>query len=233
MIFDSDKTTKLIRKWKIQRTIELLSDVLLECETLVEVIASKFDNIYRDDLIQESYIRIQYSLQFFDADKGNLHKYLTSVITNACLSYIGKENRHFQYEEHEIVIGDEAINDDDIEQALSDLIIRNRIRFPSVPTDMIDDMSEFIFISILDGIGGKSRGAIRQLTHNFDVLRSIATTVYHSSLIYLRTKYFIVHGNVTQDPNEFSLTSDIRDIIGNKSFDAISILFSGMYIKFP
>lgn len=235
MIFDNGHITKLVRNWKISESNDTLEEILDGCKSLVEVIVSKFDQQDRDDLIQECYIRIRYSLKYYQEDIGDLHKYFTSVITNTCISYVNKARKQLYVDlsEYDVAVDGDEHKNDAIEVLIA-LIVRNRERFPSLQTHIVDGMTERIFYYIRDGIYGKSRGAIAKLTKEFKVSRSKATVVYHSSLAYLRRKYLDdTYVTNADECNEFSITMDLQELVGKDAYDVIAIVFAGMYMKFP
>lgn len=248
MIFDNEKVTNLVLQWQRDSDAHTLSEIFEESRNLIEAIVSAYDPEYRDDMIQESYLRIHYALPYYDSNY-KIHNYFTTVIHNQCRTYLKQQYVHDVelYDNVELcdgVDGDAvfveysktpehyAIDNNEI---LTDLIARNRQRFPSLPVEEIDDITEFIYASLRDGLYGKSRGIIANIVKNYGFHRTVATVVYHSSLVYLRKRYAEYSKDyvLNRDEKEYSLLIDLKNEIGVKAFRKISKLFSGMYVKFP
>jgi len=117
-------------------------------------------------------------------------------------------------------------------EIVEDVICRNRERFPSLPPEVIDDITEYIMIR-LSGNTGKRRGLVAEIMKNFCISRNVATVVYHSTIIYLRGKYdrSAVNGNTA--PNEFSLIPDLCEELGDVAVDRLRLLFSGLCVRIP
>lgn len=232
MIFDCDLVTRLVAQWEDERDPVVLGDILVQSRALIEAIVSTFDSDFRDDLIQESSLRVQYALDSFDPDISNLYSYLSTVIRNVCITYVKKQGRDIPTEDIELLIeGDSAFAHD--EDIFVDLVVRNRTRFPSLPVSVIDEITEMIY-DTLSCEGHKPAGIIADIVVGWDVARPIATTIYHSTLVYLRWKYtdhLRRQDKVVTD--EFSLTRDLEELLGHKAFAKIATVFSGMYIRMP
>jgi DNA-directed RNA polymerase specialized sigma24 family protein len=230
MIFDCNYVTELVERWKLSHDTKLLEVILDQSNSLIEAIVSGYDSFYRDDLIQESRLKLQYSLPYFDKSVANLHTFFTTVIKNICLSYLRKQSRYaeeFPIDAFEYV--EQSCNSSANYDILEDLIIRNRQRFPSIPVDIIDDASERLYAELSEQL--TRRTIVKNLTELFED-RNIASVFYTSSLIYLRSKHFydMVH-NFQYD--EFSLYKDLLEIFGKETTNKISIILAGSTIKFP
>lgn len=84
MIFDNALVTALVLEWQKSRKPEMMCQIIEQSRSLVESIVSIYNPLDRDDLIQESYIKVQHAAQFFNPDVSNLHNYFTTVIRNCC-----------------------------------------------------------------------------------------------------------------------------------------------------
>ena len=82
-------------------------------------------------------------------------------------------------------------------------------------------------------IKGKARGAIAHIVKNYQVGRTVAIVLYHSTLVYLRTRYSAFAIAKTEDPKELSLLLDLKDVLGEEAYSRISIIFSGMHFRVP
>lgn len=233
MIFDCAYVTELVDKWKISQDPKLLEVILEQTGSLIEAIVSGYDSLYREDLIQEASLRIQYALPYFDKRIANLHTYFTTVIKNICLSYLHKQNQYIVeypidlFESSIIFVQDKQGGYTDI---LEDLIVRNRQRFPSIPTEAIDESSELICDAMAAGIN--KRAVIKKLATLSAIDKKVASTLYISSLMYLRCKYYdVAKPKVTYD--EFSIYTDMELLFGKDVSDSISIILSGLSVQFP
>jgi hypothetical protein len=232
MIFNCDEVTRLVMEWQSSKDVLLMSQILEKSRVLIEVLVSSYDPDHREDLIQESYAKIQYASQYYDPQVSNLHNYFTTVIRNVCSTYIHKANREIpvdpddlqSYEDHHVYAQDLDI--------LQDLTIRNRNRFPSIPVDTLDDITEMLYYQLVDG-KGSTRGIVALLMATFDVTRTIATIVCNSSLIYMRCTFRTFADVGDCKVEELSLISDLRDIIGDELYSRVSLAFSKMHMRFP
>lgn len=235
MVFDCDLVTELVEEWCISKDTNVLEEIIHESTSLAEVIASRFPSEYRDDMIQECLIRIQYAIGHYDPKISNLHAYLTSVFINRCNSFIAGEVKQYRLAEELAEVNRRIAYDITIdgEELLEELIIRNRERFPSIPVDVIDDTTHFILDCIINGVHGKSRGAIASMMRIYGFKRNIASVIYHSTLVYIRTLYEDFSAPEDEPDDEFSLLPELRDVLGVEAYDRISIMFSGLYFKVP
>lgn len=229
MIFEGKEVTVLVVEWQRTHDAVLLENILAKSQKLIEVIVSSYDPNYRDDLIQESYARLQYAIPFFNPNISTLHNYFTTVIRNRCATYLRKQGREPQIDIDLQLTGDRDSYPVDDEELLHNLVAHNRKRFPSMSCEDIDGISEFVYFSLIDNTS--RRGVVVRLMEMFNVSRTVATVIYHSSIIHLRSNYILVDCD-ENCPQEFSLLIDLREKIGNELFDEISTLFSGMYVKF-
>lgn len=233
MIFNCPDITKLVEDWKETKDAGTLIAILDGSQALVEAIVSKFDSGHRDDLIQESLLKITYAINFYDQGISNLYSYLSVVIRNVCITYLRKVSKEVPLPD-DMDWPDESPEEDDYE-ILYYLIERNRGRFPSLPVDVVDGASEDVYFAIRDGIRGKSRGAVAELIQRYGFPRNVATVFYHSSMIYLRMifveKFTINAGNCNR--REFTLLPELANVVGPKAFKKMATVFSGTYVKIP
>lgn len=231
MIFDCDEVTTLVLEW--QRTKERVTmDRILELSMrLIEALVSQYDPTQREDLIHQAVLRVMYASQYYLPNVGNLHNYFTTVIKNACVTYLQKQVREPTIDLELITasVTDKSYTDDD---TLQDLMVRNRKRFPSIPACELDDISELIYYHLVDG-EGKAKGLVVMLMEQYNLQRPIATCVYHSSLIYLRSRFKTFAMKATDDPDEFSILPDLEEVVGPQAYSNILLMLSGMYIKIP
>lgn len=230
MIFEGKEVTILVVEWQHTHDDVLLSDILEKSQKLIEAIVSCYNPEHRDDLIQESYVRLQYAMKFFDPRISSLHNYFTTVIRNVCATYLRKQGKETPVDIDLQLIGDRDCYPIDDTELLVDLIAHNRKRFPSIDCSELDDISEYIYYSLIDNTS--RRGIVARIMSMYDLSRTVVTVIYHSSIIYLRSKYILV-GDESYDPQEFSLMVDLKEKLGDKVFAEIETLFSGMYVKFP
>lgn len=233
-IFECDEITLLVEEWQDTQDTHTLEQILEGSRRLIEAIVSSFDYRYRNDLIQESYAKIIYALPFFNKDIANLHTFLTTVIRNVCVTFINKERKIIEIPEDYDISADADTTKIDTEDILTELIIRNRRRFPSIPVDILDDMTEFIFMHVIDSTSKWK--TVSLLCNNFKCSKSTASVVYHSSLIYVRYKYKNYISDLDEWTNnelEFSLLPDIEEVFGSNVLKDMYAIFSGVYMRFP
>lgn len=229
MIFDCEYVTKLVLEWQVTKDTDLLERVFMGCNTLVEVIVSSYDYNYREDLIQEAHARILYALPYFSPRVSTLHNFLTTVIRNMCATYLKKNTLYegeldidlYEYEGQTDYIDEEDI--------LNEVIIRNRKRFKSIPTKVIDDATEIVINSLLDGDGVQH--IISELI-KLGLTKYLARVLYESILVYLRIKN-ITCANPSMDVNELSILPDFKEFLGDRLYQAVVTVFGGMYIRIP
>lgn len=234
MIFDAERITELVLEWQKTRDEDVLTDILEGCTSLIEAIVSEFNSVYREDLIQEAYYRIQYALPLFDHYKSSLHNYLTTVIRNICYTYSKKQDKQPVIECDFQLIHDglERGSDGGELDLLTNLIARNRKRFPSIPVDDIDHITLFIFYALRDD--GMSRNVVSQLAVRLCVDRSLAKIFYQSTVMYLRALNIQNSRlSLSSGDDEFTLLPDIKEIMGKDAYECIAVIMSGMIIKLP
>lgn len=239
MIFNNKEATELFLRWKKAQdseSEEILEEFLDVSRSLLEAVTYKYSKqMDHDDLIQECTIRVLKALESYDPTITTLHTFLTTVIINHCNTCVNKEKRqNFTDLEIREDIEPRVIHDYSDNEIINDLIIRNRQRFPSLPTETIDEITELIYDLSKDGIANKSKGIIAAISEGFPINRYIAIVIYHSTLIYLRRCYIdriVLHD--VEDPDEFSLLYDFQEIFGDEAYIRIYQLFTGTFLKIP
>jgi len=233
MIFDNAAATELVIEWQASKDGLLLEHIIDACIPLVESIASQFDSEYRDDLIQESVASVIYAIEFYDINIAKLYSYLSAVARNACIMYMRSATRDplIPLDVNEIALSQHNVDGDDNSDIITGLVVHNRQRFPSLPVDDIDAATEYIYCSVRDGIWGKSRGIVSHLT-NAGFPRNVATVLYHSSIVYLRSLY-AESGASKYIDGEFTLLPELEMLVGAALHDRVMVIMSGMYIKIP
>lgn len=232
MIFDGDYVTALVMRWKLTHDDKVLELIIEESNNLIGALVSTYDNIYRDDLIQEASIKLQYAIQFFDPKISTAHTYFTTVIKNACLTFLRKQ---YKYAE-ELDIDLQVLGNFDYvkvhEDILPDLIQRNRKRFPSYPSDSIDAITEYIYDELT--FGNNKRQIVEDMCTMFDCMRIEAVAIYTSTLMYLRMNYKnYACIRQSQYEDEYSIIPDLEELFGAQLTDALCKVLSGMQVKFP
>jgi len=231
MIFDAEAMTLLVMEWQRTKSDAVLARICSGTTKLIEVIVSYYDPLYRDDMIQECRLRlISGALQGYDKFYS-LHTYLTTVFHNVCKTFMKKQYRISNlFEDYDIATQDTY--NISREEIIEDTICRNRERFPSIPAEVIDDMTEYI-VTELSGSIGKRRGMVAELMKNFCISRHIATIVYHSTIIYMRSKYDGNVANASTRSDEFSLMPDLCEMFGDAPVKRLMVMFSGLCIRVP
>ncbi len=235
MIFDAKRVTELVVIWQENRDENTLEEILQGCKSLIEAIVSSFDSVYREDLIQEAYYRIQYAIPFFNPHISSLHNYFTTVIRNICYTYTSKQDKETNIEyDYQIThdnYDDYYYNDIGKLDSLTVLIARNRVRFPSIPVDDIDHITAYIFYVLQSD--GASRKVIAQLAAQFHIERSLAQVFYCSTVMYLRALNIQQAELSSGKDIEFTLLPDVKETMGKKVYERMAVIMSGMIIKLP
>lgn len=234
MIFDNTEITAIVQEWQNSKRKVLLTEIIEKSDPLIEVIVSRFNNTYREDLIQECRLRLISKLGDFDVDKGKLHAWLTTILSNHCINYVTLSSRMLNIDDLGIEVTNEIVVDSKFDYDIGKLITRNRDRFPSLPVTMIDDVTRYVCLSTVYTVYGKSRGVIRNIVTTFNISRVVATVIYNSTILYMRQLH-IIDCDVTKlvPIDDLTLLRDFENIIGKDKYEEIAILFSGMYLKFP
>lgn len=234
MIFECDEVTQLVCNWQKTRDPMLMSQILISSTSLVESIVSIYNPVDRDDLIQESMLRIQYACKHFKSDRSSLHTYFTTVIRNICTTYSGRQGKDLLTEDMntedttiEVVTEDIMPSND---ETLCELRQRNRLRFASLLPLDVDVYTDFIYKSFL--VGDTQRIVLHNLVSKFSISRHMALIVYNSTVVYLRisNQGFCKQSTVT---DEMSLATDLKAVVGEEIYAKVILAFQGMNIKLP
>jgi hypothetical protein len=231
MIFDAERITELVIEWQRTNDEDVLTEISEGSTSLIEVIVSSYDSVYRDDLIQESYARIQYALPYFNPSLSTLHNYLTTVIRNICHTYATKQDKEPNIEVDLYTIAGDSANLDDHDDILTKLITRNRIRFPSLPASELDHITAYIYYAVRDD--GLNRKIITAVVEQFCIHRSLAQILYQSTVVHLRLMNIGHAKPLTSKDIELTLLPDIKEALGEDVYNCMLVVFSGMNIRLP
>jgi len=228
MIFDSAKVTKLVQEWKISKDRATLEQILIETRPLASYIASQHKDFEQEDMVQEALLKVCSALEVYDSSISNPHTYFATVIKNVCSSYVTRESRHNSIELEDETKGityEYIVND-----TLDDLIERNRIRFPTIPVEIIDSITEHIYYGMRDEI--PQNKTLNNIVRECVISRAVASIVYNSTIIYLRNKYFQPSYNRgILDLEEVSLLPDLLDILGPDTFEQVRVIFNKITLR--
>jgi RNA polymerase sigma factor (sigma-70 family) len=228
-IFNSEKVDELVSSYKETGDEDVLLEILEECRPLMEFIAKGCNPVDMEDMIQDARIKLVKSLKSYDPSKSNTHTYFARVIKNSCITHFHRDNRGAGDCDLDDETEDPRQTSPEISDTfLSDSILRNRLRFPSLDTDVIDGITELIYHSICDGLD-KGRTTVRLISKEFNVTREQAITIYSSTLIYFRMK-FEGHKVLDVSIDEFSLSPEMLEILGKDAYAKIVNTFSGVII---
>lgn len=240
MIFDGDDVTKLVLEWQDTHDHNTMDTILSKSQHLIEAIVSKHDSVYREDLIQESMLRLQYACEFYDPRISSLHNFFTTVIHNISSTYVIKQEREY-------LLDDTSTDDDDdlveivdtqahterIELSsdmLTELICYLRKRFPSIPASILDDCAETVYYGLRNT--ESYRNIITDL-NKLTLSRSISVILYNVVVVYLRWQNISCAVIDLDDIPELSLLHELRLITGDDVYSKIIVAFAGMAIRFP
>ena len=215
---------------------DALDDMVILLTPLAEVIASSFSNDeeYRQDLIQECLLRAVIAIPSYNRDVAKPHSYFTSVFRNICITYISRQTKHPLVDIAVLNMERYSSNLMSDVTVLQELIERNRKRFPSIDCDMLDRLSVHIYKYInLGSKPGNSNGVIKSAMAEFDVPRRMATVIYHSTLVWLRSHYIDYAYYGYKSPKEMTVLYDVYELLGEEMYEFISTVFAGLSIKLP
>jgi len=243
MIFENDKVTQLVNRWQRTHSKDVLDRIVELSTPLIEAIVSSYPSDLREDLIQESTMKLINACKYFNSGNGSLlHNYFTTVVHNACISFISKPKELLiddnnleaqeedEYESNEIEDGSKPEVPEDLQDLLPELILYLRKRFPSLPASVLDESAEIAFSALKNE--EPSKIIIDTIQQATCCAKSISTVIYQSIMIYLR--YRTISNAKTPDyENEFTLIQDMRLILGEEVYRKIMIIFAGMYLKLP
>jgi len=239
VIFDCPHITEILVEWQASKDPALEGQILEGCQSLVEALVSHFDPMYRDDLIQEAFSRILYACKYFMPSIGNLHNYLTSVINNTCITYLTKQAKYVSVEDFmENPEDAEAYIEtlqavevtEHLELLLPDLKARNRMRFPTLPAEDLDSISEAVYNALCSN-GSYPKGLAKMLSETRRIPITVARTVCNSSLIWMRYTNLSNASIHSDHIPELTLLKDLEEIVDEKTFRKIRIVFSGMLLR--
>jgi hypothetical protein len=230
MIFDAERITEMVLEWQRTRDEDILTEILQGSTSLIEAIVSSYSSVYRDDLIQEAYARVQYALPYFNPHISNLHNYLTTVIRNTCHTYATKQDKEPDIEV-DLFVASTSVDLESPDDVLTNLITRNRIRFSSIPASELDHITSFIYYSIRDD--GMNRKIIAAMIEQFCIHRTLAQVIYQSTVVYLRLLNIGHAKPLTTKDIEITLLPDIKEALGEVVYNRMLVVFAGMNIKLP
>jgi hypothetical protein len=214
MIFACAEVTALVLDWQQTRSQEMLAKILEKSNALIEAVVSGYNPVDREDMIQEARARIIYALPHYDHNISILYNYFAAVIHNCCVTYNLRAWKH-DYEDLETRT-ESCIDKYDESEILQDLVVRNRVRFPSVDVWCIDKASGLIHDGLING--GSSRVIVVSIAEGCSIDRRIASVIYQSSMIYLRTRYSSYSEMPDPEADEYSAMLDIRELVGVENY---------------
>lgn len=240
MIFNGEEVTKLVVEWQRTKDSATMDAIVYRSMNLIEAIVSSYDSSLRDDLIQESVLKLQYACQFFKPAVSSLHNFFTTVIHNVCRTYVVKQNREFLLDDK--IIGNDHGDVYELElpdhtdtykvdcAALDELLVHMRKRFLSIPVSVVDDCTDIIYYGLA---GGDNYKTIITSLNRHTQSRAISQIMYNACVIYLRAHNMSCASVDIDDIAELSLLNELRMILGDTNFSRVLVAFSGMTIRIP
>lgn len=228
-IFDPDLVRRLVKQHQTGDK-EIASAILDACTPLVNYTVRNCNPIDADDMRQEALIKILKSIDHFDIDKADVHTYFSRVIRNSCITYYHKNEKGADDcdLDDESMIGEVYDMSHKPDELLEDLICRNKKRFPSMNPELMNTITEAIYLSIYDGLE-RGRTVVRQISKTYEIPRENVLSIYGSSIIYLRQKF---PENFDKEiiQEEFSLLPELKEVLGDDNFVNLINTFSGIII---
>jgi RNA polymerase sigma factor (sigma-70 family) len=228
-IFDTNAVLDLVNSYNKTKSDETAELILELCNPLMVYIINIYNTVDNDDVLQEVSIKLLASLKSYNGDKGSVHTYFSRVIRNCCITYYHKhiaKETHYDLDDETINFG-VYINENVI---LQGLMKRNKVRFPSV--ECIDEITEIVYASINEGLD-KGRTLVREISNKYGLSRDNSLVIYSSSLVYLR---MLLYNDCNNNNNydylldEFSLSGEIREVLGDEIFNKLINIFYGLIV---
>ena len=238
-IFDAEKVLELVNSWKSTRDKDILNAVIEETRELATYIAHRYSE-NPEDLVQEALIKIMLSLEHYDPAKANLHTYFATVIRNSCITHYLKSKTSDSVESYclEDVENSSLAKFSDSseswdESELQELIERNKIRFPSLSSEVVEQATTSIYYTTRDGIHNKSRGIVGLLVKTVCITRNTAKIFYKSTITHMRMKY--ISNSKSGVPSckspEISILPEVKEFLGEEQYEKFVCIFSGISIN--
>lgn len=238
-IFDADDVLADVTSWIQTRDQQTLDKILEKTRPLAIYIAARYaDNT--EDLVQEALIKVMTSLDHYDVSKSNLHTYFATVIRNSCITHYCKAKTYDSVENYcleEFENSPIAKTTDETkiwdECELEELISRNKERFPSLSSVVIEQATTSIYYTTRDGIHNKSRGIVGLLVNKLKINRNVANIFYKSTISYMRMKYLSNSSSsksISKTP-EISILPEVREFMGEEQYQKFVCVFSGISIN--
>lgn len=233
MIFDNDKATALLHKYRDTEDQYILGEFLEECRGLISVIASNYatSEEHKDDLMQEARWQILKVLKDYDFSMNKkLYSWLSIVIRNAIIDSIRKERPTQELNEF---MSDDREEDDSeyIVDVAGEMLNWFISRFPSiVKEETAYELLESILADIMDQACGK-RKLINNLKEHYGLSQADAKILCDAVIVKLR---MLLGENVQNllKPNEKSLEPELQEIVGKDSYYHTKLIFKGLSLKF-
>jgi RNA polymerase sigma factor (sigma-70 family) len=228
-IFEPDVVRNLVVKYQAGDK-DVATDILEACTPLTNYTVRNYNPIDPDDMRQEALIKILKSIDHFDIEKADVHTYFSRVIRNACITYFHKNEKgadDCDLDDESMITEayDMSVKSDEL---LEELMTRNKKRFPSLKSEVMDAITEAIYLSIYDGLE-RGRTVVRQISKTYEIPRDKVLSIYGSSIIYLRQKFpESFDKDIVSD--EFSLLPELKEVLGDENFVNLINTFSGIII---
>lgn len=218
---------------------ETLGSILQELSPLTAKIADDYlGRSERDDAAQEVALHIERILPRYSGNKGELRAWLSRVITNRVISLRRYSRTHggpqtVPLDDDDDIAAPEAETGNPFNEAVQLWIVT---RFPSLPAlGLKGPIDSFVgtlvtLISEKRSIKTASR-VIRQHVRKMSAPQSVQ--LYDAVLVFLRLLAFTKPSDWSGVEMEFSLTPELRLLMGDQLFGIFYTLFRETHITFP
>jgi hypothetical protein len=213
---------------------------------LIEIIACSLveDHDTRTDLIQEAHLKLRLFVanDTYEQTKSSMYTFLSRTLRNNMLDWLRKRNRydryHYNPDDQETSYDEPPPIDPNELMDFESLKDYMSWRFPSLHVMVIEDATEYVGCSILEGTCSQGRRIIRTLEHAYPFNHHQAYIFYHSLLIYLRSYasqrrlYEDAALTIAKKGSEFTLVPETALLLGDSKASRLVQVFSGCYVKF-
>lgn len=237
MLFDNDKVESLYTRL-LKGDTGAVSQIHHESTPLIEYLANKVCQSRFDDLVQEGHVKLYHilNLEKFNPSKNTrLYSFLYTALQHTMIDYLRSEKRREcesleEWEEEHV----QAVRSDMPDS--NDVLAYMDLRFPTLPSNIKTDLSQYILENWLERQKPSNRAAIKTIEVYYLDNRRHAYMYYNAQLIYLRAKLTNVELREAQalklasNGHEFSLVPEI--FLVTEHAPTIHKLLKGLYIKF-
>lgn len=246
LLFDNDLATILYYQFQLENTQELKDSFIGACLPLCTAIVTKIIPSDSADLQQDAAVKLLELLteDKFNADKGTLYSFISTVMRNLAISKIRKSKRRpismdMQLNEQVDTL---AEHNPGCEESVSvdDLVWYLPRRFFNFSPVLMEDMARYLYTAITTTTSLKeARKTKLSLMAEYSLRESHALCIYNVAKIYLRlcaldiesTSDAIMLAKENPDKYYWSYVPELAMVIGRTEIPVLSTVFKDIKVK--